>query len=108
MWGLLFDLQTILPTNFQVGYGNPKNPGRQVDHFIDGGELPVVLWGDHFLDTPSPHQLHSGKLTWQCNIPFFNRKHIFEWSIVHCHVSLPEGILDVLFFVVFFSWIFPC
>ena len=20
---------------------------RQVDHFIDGGELPVVLWGDH-------------------------------------------------------------
>ena len=35
--------------------------------------------------------LPSSKLTWQWKIPFFNREYIFNWSIFHCHVSLPEG-----------------
>ena len=34
--------------------------------------------------------LPSGKLTWQWNIPIFNRKYIFNGSIFHCYVSLPE------------------
>ena len=35
--------------------------------------------------------VHSGKLTWQWRIPFFNREYIFKRSIFHCHVSLQEG-----------------
>ena len=38
-----------------------------------------------FIDLPS------GKLTWQWKIPIFNREYIFNRSIFHCHVSLPEG-----------------
>ena len=42
--------------------------------------------------TPNKNKnIHSGKLTWRCNIHIFNRKYIFKWSIFHCHVSLPEG-----------------
>ena len=33
--------------------------------------------------------LPSSKLTWQWKIPIFNREYIFNWSIFHCHVSLP-------------------
>ena len=36
-------------------------------------------------------KLPSGKLTWQWNIPVFNRKYIFKGSNVHCYVRLPEG-----------------
>ena len=32
----------------------------------------------------------SGKLTQQWNVPIFNRKYIFQWSILHFYVSLPE------------------
>ena len=35
--------------------------------------------------------LPSSKLTWQWKIPIFNREYVFNWSIFHCHVSLPEG-----------------
>ena len=34
----------------------------------------------------------SGKLTWQWKIPIFNREYIFNRSIFHGYVSLPEGI----------------
>ena len=34
--------------------------------------------------------LHSGKPTWQWNIPNFDRKYIFKGSVFHCYVSLPE------------------
>ena len=34
------------------------------------------------------------KLTWQWKITIFNREYIFNWSIFHCHVSLPEGTVD--------------
>ena len=30
------------------------------------------------------------------NIPVFNRKYIFTWSIFHGHASLPEGIQTVI------------
>ena len=40
-----------------------------------------------FVDLPS------GKLTWQWNIPIFNRKYIFNWPMFHCYVSLPGCIL---------------
>ena len=33
----------------------------------------------------------SSKLTWQWKIPMFNGEYIFNRSIFHCHVSLPEG-----------------
>ena len=33
----------------------------------------------------------SSKLTWQWKITIFNREYIFNRSILHCHVSLPEG-----------------
>ena len=36
-------------------------------------------------------RLPSSKLTWQWKITTFNREYIFNWSIFHCHVSLPEG-----------------
>ena len=36
-------------------------------------------------------KIPSSKLTWQWKIPIFNSKYIFNWSIFHCHVSLPEG-----------------
>ena len=32
-----------------------------------------------------------GELTWQWNIPIFNRKYIFKRFILCCHVSLLEG-----------------
>ena len=35
-------------------------------------------------------KLPSGKLRWQSNISVFNRKIIFEGSILYCYVSLPE------------------
>ena len=35
-------------------------------------------------------QIPSGKLTSQWKVPFFSRKHIFEWSICHSYVSLLE------------------
>ena len=35
--------------------------------------------------------LPSGKLTWQWKIPIFNREHMFNRFIFHCHASLPEG-----------------
>ena len=34
--------------------------------------------------------LHSGKLTWQWNIPMFKRTYILKWFIFRCYVSLPE------------------
>ena len=34
--------------------------------------------------------LPSAKLTWQWNIPVFNRTYIFKWPIFHCYVSLPD------------------
>ena len=37
------------------------------------------------------HTVPSSKLTWQWKIPIFNRAYIFNWSIFHCHVSLPQG-----------------
>ena len=37
-----------------------------------------------------PH-IPSSKLTWQWKISIFNTEYIFNWSIFHCHVSLPEG-----------------
>ena len=37
------------------------------------------------------YHLPFSKLTWQWKIPIFNREYIFNWSIFHCHVSLPEG-----------------
>ena len=33
----------------------------------------------------------SGELTWQWDIPIFNRTYIFKLSIFHCYVSLLEG-----------------
>ena len=42
------------------------------------------------LDPTYQCNLPSSKLTWQWNIPIFNRKYIFKWWIFHCHVSLPE------------------
>ena len=39
----------------------------------------------------SGKKIPSSKLTWQWKIPIFNREYIFNWSIFHCHVSLPEG-----------------
>ena len=38
-------------------------------------------------------RVHSGKLTWQWKITIFNKEYIFNWSIFHCHISLPEGTL---------------
>ena len=35
--------------------------------------------------------LPSSKLTWQWKMSIFNREYIFNRSIFHCHVSLPEG-----------------
>ena len=35
--------------------------------------------------------LHPRKLTWQWNIPMFNRNYIFKWLIFHCHVSFRRG-----------------
>ena len=40
---------------------------------------------------PKVSQIPSGKLTWQRDIPIFNRKYIFKWWIFHCYVSLPKG-----------------
>ena len=40
---------------------------------------------------PKNYHIPSSKLTWQWNIPIFNREYIFNWSIFQCHVSLPEG-----------------
>ena len=37
-----------------------------------------------------------GKLTWQWNIPMFNRKYIFKGSSFHCYVRLPECIFGSL------------
>ncbi len=47
----------------------------------------------HFCNRNNCWWLPSNKLTWQWNIPMFNRKYIFKGSIFHCYVSLPEGIL---------------
>ena len=58
------------------------------------------FWGDRILREGyswswcpkiSP-PLPSGKLTWQWKIPILCRKYIFQWSISHCYVSLPECI----------------
>ena len=35
-------------------------------------------------------QIEANRAGW--NIPMFNRKYIFQWTIFHCYVSLPEGI----------------
>ena len=42
-------------------------------------------WMDFFKSIPS------SKLTWQWKIPLFSREYIFNRSIFHCHVLLPEG-----------------
>ena len=53
------------------------------------------FFGDHlYLDCVRSHHylmvfphLPSGKLTWQWNIPMFNRKSIFKGSMFHCYVT---------------------
>ena len=63
MWGLFVWFANHF--TYQLPTGHPSVgrrvrkfqwiPGRQADHFIDGGELPVVLWGDHIGHTqPAP------------------------------------------------------
>ena len=49
------------------------------------------MWGRKVERTaPKQQDLPSGKLTWQWNIPMFNRKNIFQGSMFHCYVSLME------------------
>ena len=47
----------------------------------------LLRTGPHKFNT----QIHSSKLTWQWKMPMFNREYIFNRSIFHWHVSLPEG-----------------
>ncbi len=43
------------------------------------------------LKTRNRSDIPSSKQTWQWKIPIFNMEYIFNRSIFHCHVSLPEG-----------------
>ena len=74
-----------------LGCWDVKNP-------INNGILTTKLQLVSFCRISGCHQqyvgqtfLPSSKLTWQWKIPIFNREYIFNWSIFHCHVTLPEG-----------------
>ena len=62
---------------------------RRVKDLRSTGRFPQLLF---FFWVPVPTKnLPSSKLTWQRKIPIFNREYIFNRSIFHWHVSLPEG-----------------
>ena len=68
-----------------------------------GGTPPWLPFLKHEKESPK-EELHvekkwvvlpSSKLTWQWKIIIFNREYIFNRSIFHCHVSLPEGTIFI-------------
>ena len=69
-------------------------PWGRVEYFE---HLGWNKWGRWVVSIPyRPCMIHSGNLTWQWNIPMFTGKYICTGSIVHCYVSLPEGIFTYI------------
>ena len=51
------------------------------------GLIAIIVF---YFSGVSLNQLPSSKLTWQWNITIFNREYIFNRSVFHCRVSLPD------------------
>ena len=84
--GLIYWKQVFAPKNGCISSGDST---WQVDDSC--GSADPKHPGSVFCRYPKSHpRIPSGKLTWQWNIPSFNRKYIFKGSIFRCYVSLPE------------------